>query len=122
MSYRCVDQFQKEAGGIAPMCELLEVSRSGYYASQKRREQPQKVCPVAVQVQAAFAASGRSNGSRRIRAALANQGVAIGRYRVRTLMRKQGLRPIWRRKYLHTTDSRSIRQTAGMTCRLRPMF
>lgn len=106
MNYRCVDQFQKEAGGIAPMCELLEVSRSGYYASRKRREQPQKVCPLMVQVEAAFVASGRSYGSRRIRASLANHGVAIGRHRVRTLMRKQGLRPIWRRKFVHTTDSR----------------
>ena len=61
---------------------------------------------MAAQVEAAFAASGRSYGSRRIRASLANQGVVIGRYRVRTLMRKQGLRPIWRRKFVHTTDSR----------------
>ena len=106
MTYRCVDQFQKEAGGVAPICELLDVGRSGYYASRKRLREPQKACPVAARVEAAFAASGRSYGSRRIRAALANQGMAIGRYRVRTLMKRHGLRPVWRRKFVHTTDSR----------------
>jgi len=74
MTYRCVDQLQKEAGGIAPICELLDVSRSGYYASRKRLREPQKVCPVATQVEAAFMASGRSYGSRRVQAALLNKG------------------------------------------------
>ena len=106
MTYRCVDQLQKEAGGIAPICELLDVSRSGYYASRKRLREPQRICPVTTQVEAAFEASGHSYGSRRLKAALANQGLAIGRHRVRTIMRKRGLRPVWRRKFVHTTDSR----------------
>ncbi len=106
MTYRCVDQLQKEAGGIAPICELLDVSRSGYYTSRKRLREPQRICPVTTQVEAAFEASGHSYGSRRLKAALANQGLAIGRHRVRTIMRKRGLRPVWRRKFVHTTDSR----------------
>ncbi len=106
MTYRCVDQLQKEAGGIAPICELLDVSRSGYYASRKRLREPQRICPVTTQVEAAFEASGHSYGSRRLKAALANQGLTIGRHRVRTIMHKRGLRPVWRRKFVHTTDSR----------------
>ena len=50
--------------------------------------------------------SGRAYGSRRLCAALQQQGVALGRHRVRTLMRANGLRPVWRRKFVHTTDSR----------------
>lgn len=106
MIYRCVDRLQKEAGGIAPICELLDVSRSGYYASRKRLREPRKVCPVATLVEATFMSSGRSYGTRRVQAALVNQGITIGRHRIRTIMRKNGLRPVWRRKFVHTTDSR----------------
>ena len=106
MIYRCVDQLQEKAGGVAPICALLNVSRSGYYASRHRQKTPKPVCPVAVRVAATFAASGRSYGSRRLQAALKHQGLAIGRQRVRTIMRREGLRPLWRRKSVQTTDSR----------------
>jgi transposase InsO family protein len=33
-------------------------------------------------------------------------GVTMGRHRVRSLMRANGLRPVWRRKFVHTTDSK----------------
>ncbi|AKJ28351.1 integrase [Caldimonas brevitalea] len=55
---------------------------------------------------AAFEASGRSYGSRRLSAALKAQGLAVGRQRARTLMQHDQLRPRWRRKFVHTTDSR----------------
>lgn len=104
MMYRCVDQLQEEAG-ISPICELLEVSRSGYYASRKRQSAPAKACPITVRADAIFRASGRTYGSRRIQAALKDQGVEVGRYRVRSMMRKQGMRTLWKRKFVHTTDS-----------------
>lgn len=106
MTYRCVDQLQREAGGIAPICELLGVSRSGYYASRQRLQKPRQLSAVETQVVATFMASGRSYGSRRVRAALAVQGTIAGRNRVRTIMREQGLRPVWRRQFVHTTDSK----------------
>ena len=31
----------------------------------------------------------------------------MSRHRVRTLMRLNGLRPVWRRKFVHTTDSKN---------------
>jgi hypothetical protein len=74
MMYRCVDQLQEEAG-ISPICELLEVSRSGYYASRKRQSAPAKACPITVRADAIFRASERTYGSRRIQAALKDQGV-----------------------------------------------
>lgn len=36
---------------------------------------------------------------------LCTQGLRIGRHRVRRLMREHGLRALWRRKFVHTTDS-----------------
>lgn len=41
-----------------------------------------------------------------VRKELRNDGVQIGRWLVRRLMREQQLRPVWRRKFVHTTDSR----------------
>ena len=63
-------------------------------------------CADSVHLKAAFTASGRAYGSRRLCAALKQQGVTMGRRRVRTLMRANGLRAVWKRKFMHTTDSR----------------
>lgn len=103
--YRCIDQLQQKANGIASLCRLLGVSRSGYYAAKQRACQPAKRCPVTAGLHAAFLASGRSYGSRRLCRVLHHQGVTVGRHRVRTLMRRGGIRPVWTRKFTHTTDS-----------------
>ncbi|WP_157359999.1 IS3 family transposase [Caldimonas brevitalea] len=91
---------------ISQLCRLLGISRSGFYAARRRAAQDAAVCPVGACAKAAFEASGRSYGSRRLSAALKAQGWAVGRQRARTLMRHHRLRPRWRRKFVHTTDSR----------------
>ncbi len=106
MSYRCIDQLQTKATTVASLCRLLAVSRSGYYAARSRLKRPQRVCPTTVYLQAAFAASGRTYGTRRLQATLRAKGVAAGRHRIRRLMRVHGLRPVWKRKFIHTTNSR----------------
>ena len=106
MTYRCIAQLQEKADNTALLCRLLGVSRSGFYAARSRRGEPARVCPTSTHLRAAFAASGRCYGSRRLRAVLHAQGLRVGRYRIRTLMRINGLRPVWRRKFTHTTDSR----------------
>ncbi|WP_155118729.1 IS3 family transposase, partial [Parachlamydia acanthamoebae] len=58
-----------------------------------------------VHLKAEFAASGRSYGSRRLVAALQAKNISIGRYKVRRLMRDADIRPVWKRKFMHTTDS-----------------
>jgi len=106
MMYQCIDQLQQKAGSVAPLCRLLDVSRSGYYAARRRARRPAKLCGITPYLQAAFAESGQSYGSRRLRIALDNRGIAVTRYRVRALMKSNGLRPIWKRKFIHTTDSK----------------
>ena len=106
MKYQRIDQLPQKAKAVASLCRLLEVSRSGYYAARRRASRPARGCPVTTHLQAAFAASGRSYGSRRLQVALHNKGVHVGRYRIRTLMRTNGIRPVWKRKFIHTTDSR----------------
>ena len=93
------------------MCRLLGVSRSGVYAA--RRRPVRSAGQLGAQVQAAFQASGACYGSRRLRATLQAEGVTVGRYRVRRLMRESGLKPAWRRKFVHTTDSRHELPVAG---------
>ena len=106
MSYQLVAQLQKKAIPVSQVCRVLQVSPSGYYAARIRSRQAPMVCADSVHLKAAFAASGRAYGSRRLCAALQKQGVTMGRHRVRTLMRANGLHPVWRRKFVHTTDSR----------------
>jgi transposase InsO family protein len=103
--YRCIDQLQPKAAAVASLCRLLEVSRSGYYVARRRARQPPRLCPVTTELRAAFAASGRSYGSRRLQQELRAQGLSVGRYRIRRLMRVNGIRPVWKRKFIHTTDS-----------------
>ncbi len=105
MIQQLVHQLEKEAVNVTHSCRALGISRSGYYAAQ-RAAAARKVCPITPVLKAAFAASGSTYGSRRLSAALCADGLAVGRYRVRRLMRGAGLRPVWRRKFIHTTNSR----------------
>ena len=106
MSQRVVRQLQQEAIPVNRGCQLLGISRSGYYEAQQRIVLAPIVCAISVHIKAAFEASGGVYGSRRIQAALHAQGLSIGRHRIRSLMRQHGLRPKWRRKFAHTTDSK----------------
>ena len=91
---------------VSQLSRVFGVSRSALYSARTRQAQTRAVCPQAVQLQAAFAASGRTYGTRRLSAALKHAGLAVGRHRARTLMRSHGLRACWRRKFIHTTDSK----------------
>ncbi|WP_366522222.1 IS3 family transposase [Candidatus Accumulibacter sp. ACC003] len=105
MSHRLIDQLaEKATTGVAPLCRLLGVSRSGYYAAAARARKPASVCAATVHLKTAFTASGRSYGSRRLQQAMVQEGRPIGRHRVRTLMRINGLRPIWKRKCKYSAN------------------
>lgn len=90
---------------IKQLCNVLQISRSGYYAWRTKAAMPADGGAAGMQVTAVFQASGNTYGSRRVSAALRDEGVNMGRYRARSLMKANGLRPTWRRKFTHTTDS-----------------
>ena len=94
MSCELIKNLQKKAVTVSQACRTFEVSRSGYYAVAKRRSTAPVVCAASVHLKAAFAASGRTYGSRRLRTALRMSGVKIGRHRVYSLMQANGLRPV----------------------------
>ena len=53
MSYQLIHQLQKEAIPVQQSCRVLAVSRSGYYAAQRRAAKP-SVCKASVHLKAAF--------------------------------------------------------------------
>lgn len=84
------------------LCQLLGVSRSGYYAW---RERPERQDQLAPKVEEVFWFHSRRYGSRRIAAELGRK-VVIGRHRVRRLMREQDLHAIQPRRFVpRTTNS-----------------
>lgn len=87
-------------------CQMLSVSRSGFYSARRQRQTSSRTCGQSTALKAAYLASGGNYGSRRLVASLRAQGLRVGRYRVRRLMRKHGLQARWRRKFVHTTNSR----------------
>ena len=92
---------------IALMCRVLEVSRAGYYASQRRPESGRTEAnrQLTAKIQEVHEASRRTYGSPRIHAELRARGHRVGRHRVARLMRKEGLIARRKRRFRVTTQS-----------------
>jgi len=103
MIYNLIKQGQQKA--ISQACRVLQISRSGYYTAKRRIEKP-AICVASVQVKAAFVSNQRCYGSRRIIDELKAQHIVMGRYKVRRLMREADLKPVWKKKFVNTTDSK----------------
>jgi putative transposase len=89
------------------MCEVLEVSRSGYYAwcqrpQSARRQEDEK---LSQQIEEIHQASRQTYGSPRIQLALKAKGISIGRQRVIRLMDTLGINARVKRQFVTTTDS-----------------
>jgi putative transposase len=92
---------------IAILCDVLGVSRSGYYA-WSRRPAPARAksdAQLKAQIVAAHKQSRSTYGSPRVHAELRGKGVRVGRKRVERLMREEGIRARQKRRYRRTTDS-----------------
>ena len=92
---------------VQVMCEVLGVSRSGYYdwASRPERARVVEDRVVAAEIRAAHEASRGRYGSPRVHAALRAHGRRVGRKRVARLMRGMGLSARRKRRFRRTTDS-----------------
>ncbi len=96
---------------IKALCRTLGVSRSGYYAAQKKARRPRAVENVRLgaRIKEAFEASRRTYGSPRITVVLRRAGERCGRHRVARLMRAHRLRATRKRRFRpRTTDSRHL--------------
>jgi putative transposase len=92
---------------VRAMCEVLGVSRSGYYAWAGRPESARAAADrdLAAQIRVAHEASRGRYGSPRVHAELRAHGRRVGRKRVARLMRGMGLSAHRRRRFRRTTDS-----------------
>jgi putative transposase len=107
MRYQYIREHRQEFS-VKRMCQILGVTRSGYYAWQ-----PEKVGPresenrvLVEQIRVEYKISRQTYGSPRIWASLLDQGASCGRHRVARLMRKEGIRPPKRHKRHPVTTQR----------------
>lgn len=93
---------------IPRLCEVLEVSRAGYYAWRRRQpsQRQQRDQQLLPQIRAAYETGRGTYGSPRVTRELKRQRVSCGRHRVARLMRQAGLRGQQRPAFRpRTTDS-----------------
>ena len=90
---------------IGRACELVRVSRAGYYRLWGEHAPRQEEVAVRDAIQCLCLAN-RAYGSRRISALLRMDGMAVNRKRVQRLMRADNLLVLRKRRYVVTTESR----------------
>jgi putative transposase len=91
------------------LCQVLQVSRSGYYAFRQRAEPPKAVpeeLALVATVQRIAHDTHGTYGSRRMMHELQAGGHAVGRYRTRTLMKQAQVAVKRRKRWTTTTQSR----------------
>jgi transposase InsO family protein len=108
--YAGIDQLViAERFAASRVCELLEVSRSGFYAwrtgeESLREERDRELVPVIREV---FWHHRRRYGARRVAVELSSRGIACGVARVARLLKTQGLQAIQPKSFKpRTTESR----------------
>jgi putative transposase len=102
-------QQHAEEFPVDVLCEVLKVSRSGYYAWRDRpaSSQAQRREELVERIQAAHADSQKNYGSPRIHRELRDQGIICSENTVARLMKDQGIRSKMHRRFkVQTTDSR----------------
>jgi transposase InsO family protein len=93
---------------VGRCCEVLQVSRSGYYAWRHRRPGPAAIRrkKLIEQIRVVHEQSHRVYGSPRVHQALEQQGLAVCENTVARLMREQSIRAKSKRQFVpRTTDS-----------------
>lgn len=106
MKYAWIDAHRDQYS-VSRLCRVLGVSRSGYCQWRCRAPSPRSQANAALdaEVGAIHRAHRGSYGRPRIVAQLRARGQHIGAERVRRSLQRQGLRPVYKRAYLVTTDS-----------------
>jgi transposase InsO family protein len=92
---------------VSILCRCLAVTRSGFYAWQRRPESThtQTDRRLRVLIRASFDGSRRRYGSPRVHADLGDQDVHVSRKRVARVMREEGLQARPRKRFKRTTMS-----------------
>ena len=100
-------EAEKATWPVEVLCDVLAVSRSGYYAWTKRPPSAHATrdAQLAVELTASHRRSRATYGSPRLVADLRARGIRVGKNRVERLMREEGLEVRRKRRFRTTTDS-----------------
>jgi putative transposase len=98
---------QKAFWPVGVLCDVLEVSRSGFYAWRGRPSSPHATedAQLAVEIAASHRRSRSTYGSPRLFADLRARGIFVGKKRVERLLHQSGLKARRKRRFRITTDS-----------------
>jgi putative transposase len=107
MRYKYIREHRQEFS-IKRMCQILGVTRSGYYAWQPEKAGLRELENQALveQIRTEYKNSRKTYGSPRIQASLLRKGIACGRHRVARLMRREGISPQKRHTWHPVTTQR----------------
>ena len=106
-----VDAY-RDAHGIEPICRVIEIAPSTYYAHVVRREQPEAAPPrvkrdrlLSVEIKRVFNENFGVYGVRKVWRQLLREGHDVGRCTVARLMKKEALQGVIRGARVRTTVS-----------------
>ena len=97
----------RETFKVGRMCNVFNVSRSGYYAWVNRSESPRSIenRALKVKIRVLHAASYGIYGSPKIYLDLKDEGIRCGKNRVARIMKEAGLHSRTKKKFKATTQS-----------------
>ena len=109
MKFAFIDE-EKATWPVDVLCDVLDVSRSGFYAWKVRPPSPRALedAGLVVEIKAAHKAGRGAYGSPRVLRALRKRGRRVGKKRVERLMRQEGIVGKKRKRFCVTTDSRHV--------------
>jgi putative transposase len=92
---------------VTVLCDVLQVSRSGFYASRGRdpSSRAKSDAKLAVEITAVHKRTRGRYGSPRVHRELRAKGHLVGKKRVERVMRDHGIRGKCKRRFRRTTDS-----------------
>jgi transposase InsO family protein len=98
---------EKAWAPVSVLCKVLQVTRSGFYAWQRRgpSEHALDDQKLALEIAAIHKASGETYGSPRVHLELRAKGLQVSRKRVACRMRELGIQSRRKRRFKATTDS-----------------
>lgn len=112
MKYAFVQRHQPEFR-LAPLCRVLQVSRSGFYAWQRRgtsaRTQANQTLMDRMRI--LHQQTREAYGARKMWQLLNREGLRCGRHRVARLRRLAGIVALRRRRYVRTVQARHQEST-----------
>jgi putative transposase len=106
VKYRAIQRYSSHFK-VVKMCQIMNISRSGYYAFLKRpeSERSKRQKEILNEIRIIHAENHEIYGAPRITVELNNHGIQAGKGMVGRLMKKNGIKSRTKRKYKATTDS-----------------